>query len=138
MKKKFRNEIEQRPPRSCSAFQNIEIFSEETIICLRNAFNLIISFENEINEMRKGFSILIRRLKDIFKIFDLKGLGYFNFKDFIRYLKDNDMLDESLSVDLLFIRLDKNRNGKIDFHEVEDEIRTLNSMYSHFSICFIF
>ena len=123
--KKFRNEIEQRPPRSCSAFQNIEIFSEETIICLRNAFNLIISFENEINEMRKGFSILIRRLKDIFKMFDLKGLGYFNFKDFIRYLKDNDMLDESLSVDLLFIRLDKNRNGKIDFTEIADEIEAL-------------
>ena len=27
--------------------------------------------------------------------------------------------------DLLFIRLDKNRNGKIDFREVEDEVQTL-------------
>ena len=27
--------------------------------------------------------------------------------------------------DLLFIRLDKNRNGKIDFREVEDEIQTV-------------
>ena len=75
--------------------------------------------------MRKGFSILIRRIKDIFKLFDLKGLGFFVFEDFIRYLKDNEMLDESLNVDLLFIRLDKNRNGKIDFTEIADEIQAL-------------
>ena len=123
--KKFRNDVEQRPPRSFCAINNIEIFSEKTIICLRNVLNLIINLENEINEMRKGFSILIRRIKDIFKMFDLQGLGFFNFKDFIRYLKDNDMLDESLNVDLLFIRLDKNRNGKIDFTEIADEIEAL-------------
>ena len=123
--KKFRNDVEQRLPNSSSDFQSIEIFSEKTIICLRNALNLIISLENEINEMRKGFSILVRRLKDIFRMFDLKGIGYFNFEDFIRYLKDNEILDESLNVDLLFIRLDKNRNGRIDFTEIADEIEAL-------------
>ena len=122
--KKYRNDVEKREPKS-SISQKIEIFSEETVICLRNVFNLIISFENEINEMRKGFSILIRRIKDIFKMFDIKGLGYFNFEEFIRYLKDNDMLDESLSIDLLFIRLDKNRNGKIDYSEIADEVEAL-------------
>ena len=75
--------------------------------------------------MRKGFSILIRRLKDIFKMLDTNGLGYFGFEEFINYLKDNDMLEESLNVDLLFIRLDKNRNGKIDFTEIADEITAL-------------
>jgi Ca2+-binding EF-hand superfamily protein len=123
--KKFRNDVEQRPPRSFSIFQNIEIFSQKTIICLRNVFNLIIEYENKINEMRKSFSILVRRLKDIFRMFDLNGLGFFNFQDFIRYLKDNELLDESLNADLLFIRLDKNRNGKIDFTEVADEIEAL-------------
>ena len=123
--KKFRNDVEQRPPRSFSIFQNIEIFSQKTIICLSNVFNLIIEYENKINEMRKSFSILVRRLKDIFRMFDLNGLGFFNFQDFIRYLKDNELLDESLNADLLFIRLDKNRNGKIDFTEVADEIEAL-------------
>ena len=122
--KKYRNDVEKREPKA-SISQKIGIFSEETVICLRNVFNLIISFENGINEMRKGFSILIRRIKDIFKMFDIKGLGYFNFEEFIRYLKENDMLDESLSIDLLFIRLDKNRNGKIDFSEIADEIEAL-------------
>ena len=123
--KKFRNDVEQRPPRSFSTFQNIEIFSQKTIICLRNVFNLIIEYENKINEMRKSFSILVRKLKYIFRMFDLNGLGFFNFQDFIRYLKGNELLDESLNADLLFIRLDKNRNGKIDFTEVADEIEAL-------------
>ena len=58
-------------------------------------------------------------------MFDKNGLGYFGFDEFINYLRDNDMLDESLNVDLLFIRLDKNRNGKIDFTEIADEIEAL-------------
>ena len=123
--KKYRNEVEQRPPLSYSSFQNIEIFSQKTIICLRNVFNLIINCEIKINEMRKNFSILIRRLKDIFRMFDINELGFFNFQDFLRYLKDNELLDEALNVDLLFIRLDKNRNGKIDFTEVADEIEAI-------------
>jgi calmodulin len=123
--KEFRNDVEQRLPNSSCAFQSIEIFTEKTTICLRNALNLIIKLENEINEMRKSFSILVRRLKDIFRMFDLRGIGYFNFEDFIRYLKDNEILDESLNVDLLFIRLDKNRNGRIDFTEIADEIEAL-------------
>ena len=32
------------------------------------------------------------------------------------------MLDENLKVDLLFIRLDKNRNGNIEMYEILDEI----------------
>ena len=123
--KQYRNDVEQRPPHSFNAFQCVEIFSEKTVIHLRNALNTIIKYENEINEMRKGFSILIRRLKDIFRMFDVNGLGYFGFEEFINYLKDNDMLEESLNVDLLFIRLDKNRNGKIDFTEIADEITAL-------------
>ena len=123
--KSYRNGVEQRLPHSFNALQCVEIFSEKTIICMRNLFNAIIKNENEINEMRKGFSILIRRLKDIFKLFDKEGFGFFGFDEFITYLKDNEMLEESLNVDLLFIRLDKNRNGKIDFTEIADEIQAL-------------
>ena len=89
--KQFRNDVEQRLPRSFCGNQCIEIFSEQTIICLKSVLNLIINYENEINEIRKGFSILIRRLKDIFKMFDKNGLGYFGFDEFINYLRNNDM-----------------------------------------------
>ena len=49
-------------------------------------------------------------------------MGYFTFDDYILYLKKYGMLEENLKVDLLFIRLDKNRNGNIEMYEILDEI----------------
>ena len=43
----------------------------------------------------------------------------------MEYFCDNGMLDNCREADLLFIRLDKNRNGKIDYFEVEDELQTI-------------
>ena len=122
--KEYRNDIEERIPYS-NSFQCIEVFSEKTIKCLRNVLNTIINSEIKINEMRKNLSGLMRKLKDIFRMFDTKGLGFFEFEDYINYLKKNQILDESLNVDLLFIRLDKNRNGKIYFSELADEFEAL-------------
>ena len=41
------------------------------------------------------------------------------------YLQNNGLLSNNRAADLLFIRLDKNRNGRIDFKEVGDEIHAL-------------
>ena len=41
------------------------------------------------------------------------------------YLQKECLLGDQKDADLLFIRLDKNRNGKIDYKEVEDEVQTL-------------
>ena len=46
-------------------------------------------------------------------------------KPYVSYPHNSQYANESINVDLLFIRLDKNRNGKIDFPEVEDELQTL-------------
>ena len=43
----------------------------------------------------------------------------------IVYFTNNGLLDNNNEANLLFIRLDKNRNGKIDYPEVEDEFQTL-------------
>ena len=43
----------------------------------------------------------------------------------IVYFTNNGLLDNNKDADLLFIRLDKKRNGKIDYPEVEDEFQTL-------------
>ena len=51
---------------------------------------------------------------------------YLQFGDFINYMKNNNLInDKSLNPDLLFIRLDKNRNGKIIFEELADEFEAL-------------
>ena len=45
--------------------------------------------------------------------------------DLMVYLQRENLLSTNKDADLLFIRLDKNRNGKIDFREVDDEVQTL-------------
>ena len=123
--KKYRTDIEKRQPKIFDFRPKNEIFNNNTIKCLKNTLILIIKCEKEINEIRKGFSILMRKLKNIFKLFDKNENGYFIFDEYIDYLKKYNLTEDSLNVDLLFIRLDKNRNGKIDFVELADEIEAL-------------
>ena len=52
-------------------------------------------------------------------------MGYFTNNDLTVYLKKNKIYSNSLENDLLFIRLDKNRNGKIDYKEIYDETHPL-------------
>ena len=120
-----RNKVESRKPNSCCPCRCPEVFSNQTLFGLRNLFNLIINSENEINEMRKMFGTLRLNLRDIFALLDEGGKGYFTDEELMRYLKSYGLLLNSKAADLLFIRLDKNRNGKIDYYEVEEEMETL-------------
>ena len=123
--KESRQMVEERKPNSCCPCVCPDIFCASTISALRELFNYIIQTENEINNMRRTFGTLRLKLKDIFGLVDTLNLGYFSNKDLIEYLKKEYLLDNNKNADLLFIRLDKNRNGKIDFNEVEDEVQTL-------------
>ena len=97
----------------------------KTIYYLKNLFNLIINFENEINNYRRNLGTLRLKLNDIFALLDKDGKGFFENKEMMEYFDNNGLLQNIRDADLLFIRLDKNRNGKIDFPEVEDELQTL-------------
>ncbi len=122
----YRNNVEERIPKSDSCEQSLNLISEETKEIIKNVLNIIIRYEIEINERRKDLSILLNKLKDIFNLFDKNGIGYFGFNEFINYMKENNLLDDKeLNPDLLFIRLDKNRNGKIIFEELIDEFEAL-------------
>ena len=62
-------------------------------------------------------------IKEIFNIFDNNNQGFFYFNNFITYLNSYGLLnDDYINPDLLYIRLDKNRNGRIDFKEFVDEM----------------
>ena len=122
----YRNNIEKRNQKSNSTEQNLKLLNEDTKEILKNVLNIIIKYEEEINEKRKDISVLIRKLKDIFYLFDKDNVGFFEFGDFINYMKNNNLInDKSLNPDLLFIRFDKNRNGKIIFEELADEFEAL-------------
>ena len=75
--------------------------------------------------MRRNMGTLRIKLRDIFGLIDKMKNGYFNNNDFLLYLQNERIPYDDKDADLLFIRLDKNRNGKIDYREIEDELQTL-------------
>ena len=121
----FRTSVEKRLPRSCCSCRCINVFSFGTINLIRNLFNLIIKEENTINNMRRNMGTLRIKLRDIFGLIDKIKNGYFDNNDFLLYLQNERIPYDDKDADLLFIRLDKNRNGKIDYREIEDELQTL-------------
>jgi Ca2+-binding EF-hand superfamily protein len=123
--KEYRTTVEDRLPRSCCPCRCIDVFSYSTIITLKNLFKLLIDTENEINNFRRTLGTLRIKLRDIFGLVDYLQRGYFDNSDLIVYLQKENILFDDKELDLLFIRLDKNRNGKIDYKEVEDELQTL-------------
>ena len=123
--KNYRTRVENRCPKSCCPCRSPEVFNKKTVDELRELFNLIINCEDEINNMRKLFGTLRLNLRDIFGLLDKNRCGYFSNDELMEYLGNNGILSSNRDADLLFIRLDKNRNGKIDFPEVEDEIQTV-------------
>ena len=123
--KEYRTTVEDRLPRSCCPCRCIDVFSYSTITTLKNLFKLLIDTENEINNFRRTLGTLRIKLRDIFGLVDYLQRGYFDNSDLIVYLQKENILFDDKELDLLFIRLDKNRNGKIDYKEVEDELQTL-------------
>ena len=123
--KEYRTMVEDRVPKSCCPCRSPEVFSYRTISTLKDLFNFIIQSENDINNMRRQFGTLRLKLRDIFRLLDCLNRGYFTNRDFLDYLQKEGLMNNNKDADLLFIRLDKNRNGKIDYKEVEDEVQTL-------------
>ena len=75
--------------------------------------------------MRKLFGTLRLKINDIFGLLDCIRKGYFTNSDLLVYLKNKCLLGLNKNADLLFIRLDKERCGKIYLREIEDELQTL-------------
>ena len=122
----YRDNIEQKTQKSFFFFFSLNLISNETKEIIKNVFNIIINYEVEINEKRKDLLILKRKLKDIFYLFDKNDIGFFGFEEFKKYIEENKLInDKNLNGDLLFIRFDKNRNGKIIFEELSDEFEAL-------------
>ena len=123
--KNQRQTVENRAPKSNCPSRSPSIFKEKTISDLKNLFELLIKTEEDINNERKTLGTLRLKLKEIFALLDKEGKGYFEIEEMIVYFTNNGLLDNNKDADLLFIRLDKKRNGKIDYPEVEDEFQTL-------------
>ena len=123
--KEYRAMVENRCPNTCCPCRCTDAFCYSTLCSLKNVFNLIINLENDINNNRKLFGTLRLKLRDIFGLLDYPHRGYFSNNDLIVYLQKNGIFSSNKDADLLFIRLDKARNGNVYYNEVEDELQTL-------------
>ena len=126
--KDFRNMVEERKPNSCCPCRCPDVFCPDTISLMKNLLDAIIRYENNLNFLRRGFTTLNLKLKKIFENIDIMKMGYFTNNELSLFLKKNKIFTNNLDADLLFIRLDKNRNGKIDYKEIYDETHPLYNL----------
>ena len=121
--KDYRNMVENKLPNSCCHCKCPDIFNSETKSLMKKVFELLIDSEKKLNEMKKNYASLRVVLNDIFKFIDVNESGFFKENELISYLKEIDGFNNMKDCDLLFIRLDKNRDGKVEYYEIEDEFK---------------
>lgn len=117
---KYIRDVEKRIPKTNCAEITL---SRQVKNSLNKLFKFLIDFENRANIEKKSLEI---NFKDIFNVFNNNNQEYFEFQSFIEYLNRFGLLNnQNLNPDLLYIRLDKNRNGRIDFDEFVDELQAI-------------
>lgn len=130
-KKEARDEIFGRMPNNVYSYNSN--LSKKTLEEIRELFIDIIVKEKIINQAKKNLKEI--NLDEVFP-----GIGMFDRKishnEFFKYLKDNGLLNDKKNAELLFFRLDRNRDGKIHRDEIIHEIRPVylfgmeNKIYS--------
>jgi Ca2+-binding EF-hand superfamily protein len=121
----YRNMVECRNSNNCCPSNcNPDVFMFSTKLALKNLFKSLIDYENKCNNMKSCYSSLRCKLRDVFRNLDQCSFGSFSCNDLQCYLQKNCVMGNSKDADLLFIRLDKNRDGKVDYCEFEDELQT--------------
>ena len=123
--KKLRNSIQIRPPNSCCSCKSPDIFQCDTLIGIKNLFKFIIQCENDINKKRYYFDSLRSKYSDVIQYLDQSRRGVINRNDLKIYLTQFNKFTTSKECDLLFIRLDKNRNGEVGIDQIENELMFL-------------
>ena len=123
--KTYRDMVEFRVPNSCCSCRCPEIFSFSTRYALKSLFNLIIEQENKLNLMKRRYTTLRMKLPIIFKLIDRIGINKFYENDLQRYFDNNDILATEKERNLLYIRLDTDRNGSIEYNEMADELKSI-------------
>ena len=121
--KDYRNMVENRSPNTYCPNNCPDVFMFGTRMALKNVFNALIDYENKLNCMRRNYTTLRLKLRDIFNLIDPCCTGAFKSEDLDNYLKKKCLFRNPKDEDLLFIRLDKNRDGKVDYCEFEDELQ---------------
>ena len=120
----YRNLIEKRIPLSKNPENILDSIDKRTISCFKVLMLSIIEFEYRINNIRKKLNLDENKIKELFDIIDINNKGFLVYDDLIKYLlNENINYKNQLGYDLLFIRFDKGRNGRIFFKDFLEEFK---------------
>jgi Ca2+-binding EF-hand superfamily protein len=117
--KYIREDVEKRIPKTNCAEITL---SRQVKYSLNKLFKFLIDFENKANIEKKSLNV---NFKEVFNELDTEKQGFFTFENFLDYLNEYNLIEENINPDLLYIRLDKNRNGIIDLEEFAQEMTQL-------------
>ncbi len=118
--------IENRKPmKNFPQFHKENVFLEKTKKYFCGLINLIISCENKIENLRSNLSNIRNEINNIFSLIDKNKIGNINDIDLNKYLKSRDIYINDIENSLLFIRLDKNKDGKIECWELNEELQMI-------------
>ena len=122
--KKRRNLMEKKKPSTfIPEYNKTDVFLISTKRLINNLINLIISSENYIQNLRKKLFYSIKEIKNIFENIDKGGLGNINDVDLNNFLKIKGININDYDSSLLFIKLDKDKNGKVQCWELINELQ---------------
>ena len=122
--KNYRDSNEIKEPNCCDG-NSFDIFSYTTRIYLKNLFNAIFNYESKFNFIKINLTTLRLKLFDLFKNLDIQNKSFFTVQDLSNYLHRNKIFTNMKDCNLLFIRLDKNRDGKVDYEEFKEELEAI-------------
>jgi len=118
----YRNKIDNIPCNLKKAGSENNL-SYDTKLYLKNLLKIMISGEYKLNILREECSGIHCSLKNIFGLIDVNGCGFFLGNDLKNYLIQNGIFRDDKRCVLLFFKLDKKKDRKVDFCEIEDELR---------------
>ena len=117
--------VDKRKIKDENISSNLNKFSQETLNCIRYLFVAIFNGEFILNKVKESFSSLKIKLNDIFELLDPLKRGFVGEKELAIFLQKNKIFNTSNDSDLLFLRLNKLKNGKIDFKEICNEFEPI-------------
>ena len=122
--KDYRTMVERRNfKKNYTVHNKADVFLLTTKFYFTNLINVIIECENKIENLRNLCSYVRSYIDNIFRNIDRNCIGSISELDLITYIKSRGIFTNDIDSSLLFKRLDKNNDGKIESWELNDELQ---------------
>ena len=119
-----RKEEANRKPNRRIGNRNIKIFSQRTRELFKKLFLVIIEEEERLEELKQRLNINENVMREIFNKINVDKDGLCNKNEFANYCLKNKICKERKDAHLIFIRLNKNRDGGLESKEFDMELKS--------------